>query len=89
MSNMSKFIPNEEYTRTALILCYYLKKTAAESYRLLTVNLLHRKKRVSDSFGVSKVLTSRLLQRTWKTVKKFEDEELQALLDEEDSQTQK
>ena len=33
--NMSKFIPNKEYSRTALIFCFHLKKTAAESYRLL------------------------------------------------------
>ena len=31
--NMSKFIPNEALSRTALIFCFHLKKTAAESYR--------------------------------------------------------
>ena len=31
---MSKFIPNREQSRTALIFCFHLKKTAAESYRL-------------------------------------------------------
>ena len=35
MFNMSKLIPNKEHSRTALILCFLLKKTAAESYRLL------------------------------------------------------
>jgi len=33
--NMSKFVPNREHSRTALIFCFHLKKTAAESYRLL------------------------------------------------------
>ena len=35
MFNMSKFIPNEEYSRSALIFCFHLKTTAAELYRLL------------------------------------------------------
>ena len=33
---MMKFVPNKEHSRTALIFCFHLKKTAAESYRLLT-----------------------------------------------------
>ena len=32
---MSKFIPNNEHLRTALFFCFHLKKTAAESYKLL------------------------------------------------------
>ena len=32
---MTKFVPNKEHSRTALIFCFQLKKTAAESYRLL------------------------------------------------------
>ena len=32
---MPKFIPNERHLWTALIFCFYLKKTAAESYQLL------------------------------------------------------
>ena len=32
---MSKFVPNKEHSRIALIFCFHLKKTAAESYRLL------------------------------------------------------
>jgi len=32
---MTKFVPNKEHSRTALIFCFHLKKTAAESYRLL------------------------------------------------------
>ena len=35
MFNMSKFIPNKEYSRTTLIFCFHLKNTAAESNRLL------------------------------------------------------
>ena len=33
--NMSKFIPNKEHSRAAIIFCFHSKKTAAESYRLL------------------------------------------------------
>ena len=32
---MSKFISNKEHSWAALIFCFDLKKTAAESYRLL------------------------------------------------------
>ena len=32
---MSKFIPNREDSRAELISCFHLKKSAAESYRLL------------------------------------------------------
>ena len=33
--SVSKFIPNKGQSRIALIFCFHLKKTAAESYRLL------------------------------------------------------
>ena len=33
--NMSKFIPNKEYSWTALTLYFHLKKTAVESYQSL------------------------------------------------------
>ena len=33
--NMSKFILNKDYSQTALIFCFHVKKTATESYRLL------------------------------------------------------
>jgi len=32
--NMTKFVSNKEHSRTALMFCFHLKKTAAESYRL-------------------------------------------------------
>ena len=56
------------------------------------MNVIHRKIYVNDGFGVLKVVTS--TQDTEKDKehgkphKKFEDVELQALLDEDDSQTQ-
>ena len=31
----TKFVPNKEHSRTLLIFCFHLKKTAVESYRLL------------------------------------------------------
>ena len=45
--------------------------------------------RVNDDFDVSKVVISNCRQGTWKQPKEFDDVELQALLDEGDSQTQK
>ena len=49
--------------------------------------MFHRNVRVNDGFGVSKVmtLTQEGKQGTRKTAKKFEDVELQALLDEDNS----
>jgi len=32
---MTKFVSNKEHSRTAIIFCFHLKKTAAESNRLL------------------------------------------------------
>ena len=32
---MTKFVPNKEHSRTALIFCFHLKTTATKSYRLL------------------------------------------------------
>ena len=69
-----------------------MKKTAAESYRLLREASSERarsqdtcerwfRRFKSDDFDTR--------QETWKTAKNFENVELQALLDEDDSQTQK
>jgi len=53
------------------------------------VNMLHRKKHVNDGFNVSKLEISMLQTRnTENRPKKYEDVELQALLDENDSQKQ-
>ena len=35
MFNVTKFVPNKDHSRTALIFYFHLKKTAAESNRLL------------------------------------------------------
>ena len=93
MFNMTKFVSNKEHLWTALIFCFHLKKTAAESYRLL-----------GEAYGEhapSQKTCERWFQRFkigdfdvadkehGKPPKKYEDVELQALLDEDDSQTQK
>ena len=53
-------------------------------------NMLHREIRVNESFGVSKVVTSTQDKKEdkehGKLSKKFENKELQALLDEDDAQ---
>jgi len=43
---MSNFVPGNYDLRTALIFCYHLKKTAAESHRMLI-------KAYGDAFGKS------------------------------------
>ena len=57
------------------------------------VNMLHRKKHVNNGFGVSNVVTltqDQMKDKEYgKPPKNFEDVQLQALLDENDSQTQK
>ena len=90
---MSKFVPNKEHSRTVLIFCFHLKKTAAGSYRLLreaygehapsqdTCERCFRRFKSGD-FDVAN-------KEHGKPPKRYEDVELQALLDEDDSQTQK
>ena len=55
------------------------------------VSMFHRKIRVNDGLGVSKVVTSaqdkKEDKKHGKLPKKFEDVELQALFDEDDLQT--
>ena len=81
---MMKFVPNEEHSRTALIFCFHLKKTAAESYRLLgEVYGEHRKKRVNNGFKIEDFDVAD--KEHGKPPKKYEDVELQALLDKDDS----
>ncbi|EGI67232.1 Mariner Mos1 transposase [Acromyrmex echinatior] len=90
---MSSFVPTNYDLRTALVFCYHLKKTAAESHRMLVeaymlVNMLlvkqcfeWFKKFKSGDFDVRN-------EERGKPPKKFTDNELQALLDEDDTQTQ-
>ena len=56
------------------------------------MNVLYRKVRVNDGFGISKVALTKDKKEDkerGKTDKKFEDVELRALLNEDDSKTQK
>lgn len=90
---MSKFVPSKEHSRTALIFCFHLKKTAAESYRLL--------REAYGEHAPSQDTCERWFRRFnhgdfdvadkehGKPPKRYEDAELQALLDEDDAQTQK
>ena len=90
---MSKFIPNKEYSHIALIFCFHLRKSAAESYWLL--------READDERAPSQATCKRLFRRfksgdfdtrqqeRRRTAKKFEDAKLQELLNEDDSQTKK
>ena len=81
------------YVHKVVIFCFHSKKTVAESYRLLraaygehyppqdTCERWFRRFK-SGNFEVAG-------KEHEKPAKKFEDVELQALLDEDDSQTQK
>ena len=89
---MTKFVPNKEHSRTALIFCFHLKKTA-ESYQLFgeaygehassqkTCEWWFQRFKIGD-FDVAD-------KEHGKPPKKYENVELQALLDEDDLQTQK
>ena len=89
---MWNFVPGNYDLRTALIFCYHLMKTAAESHRMLVEayddHALGKsqcfewfKKFRSGNFDVSN-------EERERPPKKFQDSELQALLDEDDAQTQ-
>ena len=89
---MSSFVPTNYDLWKALVFCYNLKKTAAESHRMLveacgehalgkTQCFEWFKKFKSGNFDVRN-------EDRGKPPKKFQDNELQALLDEDDTQTQ-
>nr|KAF6387346.1 hypothetical protein mMyoMyo1_007855 [Myotis myotis] len=89
---MSNFMPKKEHLREALIHYFILKKSAAESYRILreaygehapSQDTCERwfKRFKSDDFDVKD-------KEHPGQPKKFEDQQLQALLDEDACQTQ-
>ncbi|GFV74621.1 mariner Mos1 transposase [Trichonephila clavipes] len=90
---MSNFKPSDHDLRTALIFCYHLKKNAAESHQMLVEvyggNALSRaqcyrwfEKFQNGDFDMRN-------EECGRPAKKFDDDELQALLDEDDVQTRK
>jgi [histone H3]-lysine36 N-dimethyltransferase SETMAR len=89
---MSKFVPTKRNLREALLFCFHLKKSVAESQRML-----------SEAYGdyAPSISTCEYWFRRYKKgdfdtedkerpgqPKKFGDEELEALLDQDPSQTQ-
>jgi histone-lysine N-methyltransferase SETMAR len=89
---MSNFVPGNYDLRTALIFCYHLKKTAAESHRMLVEAYGEHALGKSQCFEWFKKFKSGDFdvrnEERGRPPKKFEDSELQALLDEDDAQTQ-
>jgi histone-lysine N-methyltransferase SETMAR len=89
---MSNFVPQNSDVRSALVFCYHLKKTAAESHRMLVeaygdhalsqtqCKEWFRKFKAGD-FDIRN-------EERGRPGKKFEDAELQELLDEDATQTQ-
>jgi len=90
---MSNFVPGNYDLRTGLIFCY-LKKTAAESHRMFVEAygehaLLSGKSQCFEWFKKFKSGDFEVRnEERGKAPKKFEDKRMQALLDEDDAQTQ-
>ncbi|GFX16515.1 mariner Mos1 transposase [Trichonephila clavipes] len=89
---MSNFKPSDHDLRTVLIFCYHLKKNAAESYQMFV-----------EAYGGNALICAQCYRwfekfqngdfdvrnkECGRPAKIFEDAELQALLDEDDGQTQ-
>ena len=82
---MSNFVPGNYDLQTALIFCYHLKKTAAESHRMLVETYGEHTLGKSQCFEWFKKFKSSDFnvrnEERGKPPKKFENSELQALLD--------
>ncbi|GFX89624.1 mariner Mos1 transposase [Trichonephila clavipes] len=89
---MSNFKPSDYDLRTVLIFCYHLKKNAAELHQMLV-----------EAYGANALSCAQCYrwfekfqngdfdvrnEESGRPARKFEDAELQALLDEYDGQTQ-
>ena len=90
--NMSSFVPTNYDLRTALLFCFHLKKTAAESHRMLVEAFGEHALGKTQCFEWFKRFKSGDFdvrnEELGRPPKKFEDTDLQALLDEDDAQTQ-
>lgn len=89
---MSSFVPTNYDSRTELVFCFHLKKTAAESHRMLVEAYGKHALGKSQCFQWFKKFKSGDFdvrnEERGRPPKKFEDDELQALLDTDDTQTQ-
>ncbi|GFW64465.1 mariner Mos1 transposase [Trichonephila clavipes] len=89
---MSKYMPSDHDLQTALIFSYHLKKNAAESHQMLEEayggNALIRAQCYRGFEKFQNVYFDVRNEKRGRPVKKFEDAELLALLDEDDGQTQ-
>ena len=88
---MSNFLPGKYDLRTASIFCYHLKKTAVESHRMLVEAYSEHALGKSQCFEWFKKFRSGncdVSNEERGKPEKFQDSELQALLDEDDAQTQ-
>lgn len=90
---MSKFVPSNEHMRSALIYCFHSKKTAAESHGMLVEaygNLALSETTCRDWFRRFENGDFDISDKDSENRPKiFNDAELQALLDQDDTQTQK
>lgn len=90
---MSSFLPKKEHMREALLFCFNLKKSAADSHRMLLEaysNSTLSESTCRDWFHRFKDENYDLSDKKRENrPKKVEDNQLQALLDEDDTQSQK
>lgn len=89
---MSNFVPTNYHLRTSLLFCYHLKKNASESHRMLVEAYgEHALGRTQCNEWFNKFKSGDFDVRSeerGRPPKKFEDDELRALLDEDAGQTQ-
>jgi histone-lysine N-methyltransferase SETMAR len=89
---MSSFVPSKGHLREGLLLCFHLKKNAREAHETLVSAYGDHALGISQCKRWYKKFKSGNFDVENKTrenaPKKFEDAELQALLDEDDTQTQ-
>jgi len=89
---MASFVPKTSHLREVLLFCYHSRKTATEAHSMLVETYGEHALSQSQCYRWYKKFSGgnfELENETrGKPAKKFEDAELQALLDEDDSQTQ-
>jgi len=77
----------KQHLREVLIFCFNWKKSAAEAHRMLMVTLLQLINHVGNGFDISRRFQREDRPRSGQP-KKFEDKELEALFEKDQSQTQ-
>ena len=89
---MSSFLPEKEHMQEAMLFCFNLKKSAAESHRMLVEaydDSALSETTCRDWFHRFKDGNFNLRDKRENFPRKVEDHQFQALLDKDDTQSQK